>query len=176
MEENKLAIPTLEEIIASESALNPAQFNILYSKTPSVYIKKRPAKGGGTWEYVTGGYVKKQLNRLFGFNWDFEIIEDKVMIEFKQVVVKGRLTCRVNDHTIVKMQYGRKDIAFKKNTETPLDLGNDLKAAATDCLKKCASEIGVAADIYNAEEFKEAKVKDVKVYDNPIENNKITVE
>ena len=33
-----------------------------------------------------------------------------------------------------------------------------MKAAATDCLKKCAAEIGIAADIYNKEDFVNTKV------------------
>ena len=39
-----------------------------------------------------------------------------------------------------------------------MSVGNDLKAAATDCLKKCAAEIGIAADIYNKEDFREINV------------------
>ena len=35
-----------------------------------------------------------------------------------------------------------------------------MKAAATDALKKCASEIGIAADIYNADEFREIKIQE----------------
>jgi len=58
------------------------------------------------------------------------------------------------------MQYGNKDIIFRKGTEIPLSVGNDLKSAATDALKKCASEIGIAADIYNAEEFRPIAVQD----------------
>lgn len=33
-----------------------------------------------------------------------------------------------------------------------------MKAAATDALKKCAAEIGIAADIYNSEDFREVNV------------------
>jgi hypothetical protein len=33
-----------------------------------------------------------------------------------------------------------------------------MKAAATDCLKKCAAEIGIAADIYNKEDFRAIQV------------------
>ena len=33
-------------------------------------------------------------------------------------------------------------------------MGNDLKAATTDALKKCASELGIASDIYAPNEFK----------------------
>lgn len=95
---------------------------------------------------------------MFGWDWDFEIIDEKILIEAKEVVVKGRLTCRSNGRTIVKMQYGNKDIIFKKNSTEPLSIGNDMKAAATDALKKCASEIGIAADIYNKDDFREVQV------------------
>jgi hypothetical protein len=42
-----------------------------------------------------------------------------------------------NGKTIIKTQYSNKDIVFKKlqqgETESSLSIGNDLKAAATDC-------------------------------------------
>jgi hypothetical protein len=95
---------------------------------------------------------------MFGWDWDFEIMDEKILIDAKEVVVKGKLTCRSNGKTIVKMQFGNKDIMFRKGTDIPLSVGNDLKAASTDALKKCASEIGIAADIYNKEDFREVKV------------------
>jgi glucose-6-phosphate 1-dehydrogenase len=60
---------------------------------------------------------------------------------------------------------------FKKQTDQertqnaeriPLSIGNDLKSAATDCLKKCAAEIGIAADVYNKEEFREIILESAK--------------
>jgi hypothetical protein len=144
--------------LVENNSLNELQLKTLLKRTPKKYIKERPAKGGGKWEYVTGGYVKKCLNLMFGWDWDFEIIDEKIMIEAKEVVVKGRLTCRTNGKTIVKMQFGNKDIMFRKGTDIPLSIGNDMKAASTDALKKCASEIGIAADIYNKEDFREVIV------------------
>lgn len=156
---NKLALVKKEDLsLVEKNSLNEKQLQTLLRKTPSQYVKERPAKGGGKWKYVTGGYVKKCLNLMFGWDWDFEILDEKIMIEAKEVVVKGKLTCRTNGATIVKTQYGNKDIMFRKNSEVPLSVGNDMKAAATDALKKCAAEIGVAADIYNAEDFREIKV------------------
>ena len=146
--------------MVESNSLNANQLKHLLKSTPAQYVKQRPAKGGGTWNYVSGGYVKKVLNLMFGWDWDFEIVEEKILIEAKEIVVKGRLTCRTNGRTIVKMQYGNKDIIFRKGTEIPLSVGNDLKSAATDALKKCASEIGIAADIYNAEEFRPIAVQD----------------
>jgi recombination DNA repair RAD52 pathway protein len=141
--------------------LNTPQLNVLMSKTPQGHIYKRPGKGGETWEYVTGVYVKKVLNLMFGWNWDFEVEKFDINIEARQCIVLGKLTCRVGENRIVKMQFGRADMKFKKSGE-PLDLGNDLKAATTDALKKCASEIGIASDIYGKNEFKEVFVVENK--------------
>jgi hypothetical protein len=91
----------------------------------------------------------------------FEIIDEKIIDG--EAIVKGRLTCRSNGKVIVKMQYGNKDIVCKKGSTTPLSIGNDLKSAATDALKKCAAEIGIAADIYNKLDFKEVRVDTSKV-------------
>lgn len=159
---------TKEELTKSENnVLNTKQLDFLLSKTPTNHVYERQAKGGGKWTYVTGVYVKKVLNLMFGWDWDFEVVNFQVMDEAKQCVVHGKLTCRTGNKTIVKHQFGRADIKYKKvaedapdQTRYPLDLGNDLKAATTDALKKCASELGVASDIYGGNEFKEISVVD----------------
>lgn len=157
-----LALVSPEDLsLVSDNSLNANQLKHILKRTPPQYVKKRPAKGGGTWDYVTGGYVKKCLNIMFGWDWDFEILEQ--MILHGEAIVKGRLTCRTNGKTIIKTQFGNKDIMYRKqinqtDEKIPLSIGNDLKAACTDCLKKCAAEIGIAADIYNKEDFKEVQV------------------
>lgn len=149
-----LALIKPSEIAKVENnALNAFQLQTLLKRTPKAYVKERPAKGGGKWKFVSGGYVKKVLNLMFGWDWDFEVVSEQVA--FGQVIVKGKLTCRSNGKEIVKMQFGKKDVVFKKGTQDPLDIGNDFKAATTDALKKCAAELGIAADIYNADEFRE---------------------
>ena len=164
MKENNLALISVEDLsLVDDNSLNANQLSQILKRTPKAYVRKRPAKGGGTWDYVSGGYVKKVLNLMFGWDWDFEVLEDKIMHD--EAIVKGRLTCRSNGRTIIKTQYGNKDIMYKRGTDAngnrvPLSIGNDLKSAATDCLKKCAAEIGIAADIYNKDEFKEIQVKD----------------
>lgn len=158
-------IDKTELSLVKENSLNEHQLAQILKRTPNQYIKKRPAKGGGTWDYVTGGYVRKVLNLMFGWDWDFEILDHTII--GGEAVVKGRLTCRTNGKQIVKTQFGNKDVIYKKQTQDeitkgldkiPLSIGNDLKAAATDALKKCAAEIGIAADIYNKEDFNEVIV------------------
>lgn len=141
----------------TKPALIEQQLIRLLSATPKRHIYQRPAKGGGQWDYVKGSYVEKVLNYVFGWNWDFEIKSKEE--KYGQIVVEGRLTVRTKNATIVKEQFGRADIKFKKNTTTPLDYGNDLKAAATDSLKKCASKLGIASDVYAKEEFREIKLE-----------------
>lgn len=159
---NELALIEASELsLVDDNNLNDKQLALILKRTPAQYVKTRPAKGGGTWDYVPGGYMKKILNLMFGWDWDFEIMDEKIM--HGEVIVKGKLTCRSNGKEIVKMQYGNKDIMYRKlqqgETErVPLSIGNDLKSAATDALKKCAAEIGIAADIYNKDDFKEVKV------------------
>jgi hypothetical protein len=166
--------------LVENNSLNASQLSLILKRTPAQYVHQRPAKGGGVWDYVSGGYVKKCLNLMFGWDWDFEIIDEKIL--HGEAIVKGKLTCRSNGKEIIKMQYGNKDIIFKtekvfnedgspkmvqkygktvqetRPSDIPLSIGNDLKAAATDCLKKCAAEIGIASDIYNKEDFREVKV------------------
>ena len=129
--ENKLALVNAEDLsLVNDNSLNEKQLKLILKSTPSIYKKTRPAKGGGTWTYVTGGYVKKCLNLMFGWDWDFEILSEQVL--FNEVVVKGKLTCRSNGKTIIKTQFGNKDIMYKKGTETPLSIGSAERERALD--------------------------------------------
>lgn len=144
----------------AESPINSNQILQIMQRTPDNHIYQRPAKGGGTWDYVTGTYVKKVLNYAFGWQWDFEIKNHGR--EGNLVWVLGRLTCHLSgDRKIIKEQFGRADVKTKKGSNEPLDFGNDLKAATTDALKKCASELGIASDIYGKEEFNEIRVQQI---------------
>ena len=154
-----VSIIKMEDLgLSNDIVLNEKQLQILLRKTPKSHIYKRPAKGGGQWEYVTGTYIRKVLNLMFNFNWDFEVVEHKFDLALKQAFVLGKLTVRTNEKTIVKMQFGTKDIMFRRNSDLPLDIGNDLKAATTNALKKCASELGIASDVYAPNEFKEIHI------------------
>jgi len=149
-------------ILKVESELTNSQVQKFFTKTPKDKIRQRPAKGGGQWNYVSGSYVTQVLNSLFAFNWQFEVVttmqEALATANTGTVVVQGRLKVKIGDDWITKEQYGRKEVAYKKGTQTPLDFGNDMKAAATDAKKKCASELGLFADVYSQEDFFEAQI------------------
>ena len=158
--------------LIDDNILNAKQIQVLLASTPQDAIKERPAKGGGTWKYVSGAYVRKCLNLMFGFDWDFEIIDEKIIHD--EAIVKGRLTCRVGDKKIIKTQYGNKEIVYlnewvkdengksqKVKSDRPLSIGNDLKSACTDALKKCASELGIAGDVYSGDDFIPARIEEL---------------
>lgn len=159
--EQKVSIISKNDLSkAVGNVLNEKQLQFITAKTPASQIKERPAKGGGKWKYVSGSYVKKVLNLMFGWDWDFQILEQIANPEFGEVIVKGRLTVRNEGRTIIKEQFGNKDIIFKKDSKIPLSIGNDMKSAATDALKKCANDLGIAQDVYAPNEFKEVAIKE----------------
>ena len=159
---DELAQPMMDgkQLALPKTWVSEKQIMRMVQRTPSEHVYTRLAKGGGTWSYVTGAYVEKVLNFVFGFMWDFEIIEHG--IEGGQVWVKGKLTVKdPAGHEITKMQFGRADIKMKK-TGGMLDFGNDLKGASTDALKKCASLLGIASDIYGKTEYKQETGNDAR--------------
>lgn len=154
------------------SPLSQEQLMFILQKTPQKHIQKRKGKGGGEFDYVSGVFVKKVLNHVFAWNWDFKILSREILKS--EVIVHGQLTVRIREQgqqeiqTIVKEQFGTKDIAFFGTSHTrkgePVSIGNDLKAAATDALKKCASELGIASDVFGKNEFKDI-VGEIKAED-----------
>jgi Rad52/22 family double-strand break repair protein len=140
--------------LVPKAFLTEKQILKIFQRTPADHIYTRPGKGGGEWQYVTGVYVKKVLNYVFGWMWDFEVIEHGR--EGHQVWVLGKLTVKDRQgNSVTKTQFGRADVKLRKDGKGALDFGNDLKAATTDALKKCAAELGIASDVYGKNEFKE---------------------
>lgn len=154
---------TKSKVIAltlTKAPIKQEQLLFILQKTPKQHIYTRKGKGGMNFDYVTGVYVKKVLNYCFGWMWDFEVKSHGK--EENLLWILGRLTIKDKSGKpmIVKEQFGRADIKFLKGTKSPVDFGNDLKAAATDALKKCASELGIASDVYGQTEFQEIQKED----------------
>lgn len=130
--------------------LNRAQVDFLLQRTPRGEIKMRQGRGGMQFAYVEHGYVTERLNLVFGFNWDFEVVDKQILED--EVVVEARLTVRTpGGQTIVKTQFGGADIkrhASGPRSGRPLSIADDFKAAGSDALKKCASLLGIGLDLY----------------------------
>src|SRR3954451_6012190 len=130
--------------------LSEAQVDFLMQRTPKKEIKTRQGRGGLQFSYVEHGYVTERLNLVFGFNWDFDIVDKQILED--EVIVEARLTVRTpGGQTIVKTQFGGAEIkrhASGAKSGKPLSIADDYKAAASDALKKCASLLGVGLDLY----------------------------
>ena len=103
-------------------------------------IRQREGGNGKTLDYVEGHTVIARLNEAFAGNWDFIVKSFDVNEARGEVLVVGRLTAE----GITKMQFGSSSITRHKTTKEPVSIADDLKAAATDALKKCATLFGVA--------------------------------
>lgn len=130
------------------AVLSEAQVSFLLQRTPPEAIRRRKGPGGLTLSYLTQQYVTRLLNEVFGFDWDFDVLWEQIGKE--EVMVKGRLTVRTpKGHVITKTQFGGSAIKRAKDG-TPFSVADDLKAAASDALKKCASLLGVGLDLYDS--------------------------
>jgi hypothetical protein len=127
----------------------PIEWGKVYEDTPKKYIKTRQGRGSTQLAYVETGYIVMRLNELFNYMWDFEVLEESIHAKAKQVSVRGKLTIHLSPELkITKTQYGGANIKTHSSTGMPLSIADDLKAAASDALKKCASLIGIASDVY----------------------------
>jgi len=124
--------------------------NLVTGKTPKDVVFQRPAGRGVNVDYVPGWWFVQQLNALFGYFWDFEIIDQA--IGENQCWVRGKLTIKdpKTGLTVTKTAFGGSKLKSKENQA--IDIGDDLKTAATDSLKKAATLLGIASDIYGKRE------------------------
>lgn len=139
-------------------SITKEQFNLIVEPTPKNEIElKKDTETAFRYKTVKGSYIKKRLNLIFGWNWDFNIINKEHYPLSSEVVVHGRLTIRSGSFTIIKEQFGKHLVSSKttslgnRTTSAAFNIGNGFKSAATDALKKCASEIGICWDIYSQE-------------------------
>lgn len=157
--------------------------NLITKSTPKDVIFQKPARGGSNeLDYVPGWWFIDQLNSLFAFNWSFQIVKEVVDDKIGQVWVSGRLTIPLGSDTIIKENFGSSDIKkYSKgnNQGRIIDIGDDLKSAATDALKKCCSQLGLAADVYGHRERldnSKAGLKQLKVLYSIGEKKGMTIE
>ena len=134
--------------------ISPALAQIMSQETPRDQIRTRPGKGGRVLLYTDGAYVIRTLNEAFAFNWDFEADHEEILYVGErpfEARCRGKLIIRAGDVTITKMQYGSQPIEMLRDGSAPVSLGDAYKGAATDALKKCASLLGIALDLYDSD-------------------------
>ena len=89
---------------------------------------------------VKAQYVRERLNEVFGFmNWSLKG-EYREVNDGKGVLYFGQLTVKVGEVANTQETVGY--AAVKKN------IGDAYKGAQTDCLSKCASNFGIANEVF----------------------------
>jgi len=155
----------------------------ILQRTPSRYVYQRPGPKGELLDYVPGGYMKKALNYTFGWLWSTKVVNSgdvKVGDKIVEIWVDVELTIRqfnkkTNEVTniITKTQTGGSVVKYlKSNPKKPVSYANNRKAAITDAVKKCASELGIASDVYNKNEYNEIQRRDTEEPTRPIRPSK----
>lgn len=117
---------------------------LLEAPFPPEMIRQREGKTGVLLDYVEAHAVIQRLNEALAGKWSFEVLEHRILPEANEVLVLGRLKA----DGVVKTQFGSSRLTRHRHSGEPTGLGDDLKAAATDCLKKCASLLGVGLYLY----------------------------
>lgn len=104
-------------------------------------IRQRKGRNGML-DYVEGHSVIHRLNEALDGAWSFEIMQHEVRED--EVLVLAKLTAE----GITKMNFGVSQVTRERDSGALVSLGDDLKAAGTDALKKCATFFGVGLHLY----------------------------
>ena len=111
-------------------------------KTPKAYIKKKMDM-----DYVEIGYMKKVAEKHYP-GWSWEVIKTE-FAGTEAYVVHGRLKWYDNGVQRVGDMTAAHRIQKKRGTQEYVDLGNDIKSANTDCMKKAFNMyMNIADDVY----------------------------
>ena len=109
---------------------------------PADLIRTRKGSFGKELSYVEIAHYIRRLNEAYGGDWSFEIVEHQVLDA--EVVVLGKLTAC----DITKTAFGGSSITVNRESGKPVCLSDDLKAAASDSLKKACSLLGVGLELH----------------------------
>jgi hypothetical protein len=105
----------------------------------------RDVRGQVALEYITGEQCVSRLNEVLGVDaWSFSVLQHGIHDQADEVWVLGQLEAFMGERRIVRQQFGSNKLRRRREDRQILDIGFDMKAAATDSLKKCAQSLGVA--------------------------------
>ena len=121
--------------------------NTLVEPFPDDAIRSRRGGHGKELRYLETWRIIDRLNRAFAHNWTFRILEWKVMEN--EVVVHAELEAA----GVSKQAFGGSTITRNRDTGEAISIGDDVKAASSDALKKASTSLGVGlAQLYGSRE------------------------
>ena len=130
-------------------------------------IRQREGSFGKTLDYLETHTVINRLNEALGGNWSFHIVDHVVREDLSEVIVIGKLVAE----DVVKMQIGSASLKRHRQTGELVSLGDDLKAAASDALKKAATMLGVGLQLYRNEQLQPPAPQTQKPSQRPSTND-----
>ena len=105
-------------------------------------IRSRKGTFGKELAYAEVHNYIARLNQAFAGDWSFDIVEHRILDN--EVIVLGKLMAG----EIHKSAFGCSAITTARESGEKVSLGDDLKAAASDALKKCSSLLGLGLHLY----------------------------
>ena len=127
-------------LIETEDILQSKHNNVSSISTPQAFVKD---KGG--FDYVDEAYMRHQLNTHYPI-WKWEIIKYE-FIGDQAISLHGRLT--IVDHGVERHFDSVAAHRIASNQKGYVDIGNDLKAANSDCFKVAVNRLcNIADDVY----------------------------
>ena len=127
-------------LIETEDILQSKHNNVSSISTPKAFVKD---KGG--FDYVDEAYMRHQLNTHYPI-WKWEIIKYE-FIGDQAISLHGRLT--IVDHGVERHFDSVAAHRIASNQKGYVDIGNDLKAANSDCFKVAVNRLcNIADDVY----------------------------
>ena len=106
-------------------------------------VKERIGPGGKVLSYVAIGEYVGRLNDAFGYKWDYEITEVRLLDE--EVIVQIRIT---TPGGMVKAAIGGAAITKRRDNGKPVSIAHDLMSAEATALKRAARLLGIGAALY----------------------------
>ena len=145
MENNKngeLVTYNKKELAAVRKAITDKHTHVSRLTTPSPYVKKKQGM-----DYVEYSYMREIADKEFpGWSWTIEKTE---VLGSEAYVVHGRL--KWFDEGIWRQgdMCAAHRIQKKRGVDEFVDIGNDVKAANTDCIKKAFNMyMNICDDVY----------------------------
>ena len=140
MKEKMAVINGDGSLVETEDILQSKHNNVSNIPTPRAFVKD---KGG--FDYVDEAYMRHQLNSHYPI-WKWDIIKYEFVGD-KAIIIHGRLT--IVDHGVERHFDSVAAHRIASNQKGYVDIGNDLKAANSDCFKVAVNRLcNIADDVY----------------------------
>ena len=141
-EKNEIVATHMSTLESSLVKITQVHDTVSEITTPKAYIKKKMDM-----DYVEIGYMKKLADKFYP-GWSWEIIKTE-FAGTEAYVIHGRLKWYDNGIQRIGDMTAAHRVQKKRSDGGYVDLGNDVKAANTDCMKKAFNMyMNIADDVY----------------------------